>query len=779
MSGRSRPPDGAAGAGGTAPRACFSLLSVGALAQLAQLLLTRELMVQLDGDELAIGLMLAAWLLWVGAGAALARAVPRPTDARWCGGAVVGAVLSLPVVLVCVRLARPLFHTPPGAPLSLLDSAVLALAACFLPCVCLGMLFPLLVTRSGLPAAKVFAWEALGALLGGAAFVFVLVGRLTPVAIASAAGLLGIVAMTWLQGPARRFGRPADQARPRRAPGRALAGVAVAGLTVATAAGAWVDGWAEAVRWRRLLPGFMLEATRESPYGRYAVLGSAGQVSLFLDGRLVCDAPDTHAAGVAVHTTLLQHAHPATVLLIAQDAYGAVRAARRHHPERVDCVVLERVPLDLLARFADLDRSAGGPDGNVRIVEGDAAAFLHRSQIRYDAILIDMPGPSTLGLNRFYTHELFQAAAERLSPDGVVGVVLAGAENEPTPELAARNALIFSTLRSVLPDVVVTPGQTCLMVARRRGSGAAPLTLDVVELDGRLLRRGVESPAYRALLASDPFPSELAERLARALAAAQADVEAEPAINRDLRPVACWATRLAAARRFEPRTVAFLRSLPTATMTILVLIGVGGLAVALGNRVSRSDGAPGRTKAGLVVASGAIGLTVMTLQLAVLLWFQTRAGQAYEALALLAALFMAGTAGGSLLFGTAARPRPVALGSQTLLLVVAGLVPLAPGATGPLALAAAAALSVLLGLLLGAHFAACAALWPGETAAAAGAGALYAADVLGAALAALAVPAVVIPVHGFAAAGGWAAAYAGVAMASVLAARVGRAAAHR
>ena len=46
------------------PSAIASFVVNGLFAQLAQILILRELLVVLDGDELALGVMLAAWLVW-------------------------------------------------------------------------------------------------------------------------------------------------------------------------------------------------------------------------------------------------------------------------------------------------------------------------------------------------------------------------------------------------------------------------------------------------------------------------------------------------------------------------------------------------------------------------------------------------------------------------------------------------------------------------------------------------------------------------------------------
>jgi spermidine synthase len=766
-----------------------AFLTVGLFAQTAQILLLRELLVALDGDELALGVMLAAWLLFVGLGAVLAAPAARAhLPGRHYALCLALAVCSLPPALVLVRLARPILHTPLGTPLGLGHSVLLSCAAVAIPAACIGLLFPLMVRVTRARPAIAYGAESIGALLGGLLFVFVVVTRLSPLAIGAGAGLLAAGAAAGLLGPARGAHKTER--------GVLIALVLACGL--GTALGGRADASLHGLRWAEALPGYELLATRESPYGRYSVLEASGQVSLFLDGRLQHDVPDPHAAGALVHTALLQHPEPLAVLIIGGGLAGNVQRALEHGPQRVDLVELDPAPQRLLEAHAPPAVLRGLDAPQVRVHHADPAALLDGSLRRYDAIIVDVGDPSTLGLNRLYAERFIRAAAGHLEPGGVLAIGISSEADLPGPLMRRRNAVVYHTVRGALPETIATPGDPCLVIGRRgtsSGPGSEPrppMTLDPDELARRLQERGAEAPAYLAMLYADPYPADRAAIVNRELAAwpdaapqrSALDLLEAPGgaltpppvspraadrINTDSTPRAYWFTRVFESAKHEPRLLPLVEGLPVAVRWALGVAAAGALlaAVLMRRGPHRPPGDRDRAaQAGLSLASATYAFAVMAMQVAVVLWYQSRLGQVYVGLALLTAAFMSGVSIGSLLAGRLGRPRAALLATQAALIALAGLALLSGGLIGPGAVTVTAFLCAgALGVMLGGHFACCAALWSSRAAGAVGAARwLYGADLVGGAAAALVIAAVVVPGDGLAAALLWAALFAGVAI---------------
>jgi len=83
------------------------------------------------------------------------------------------------------------------------------------------------------------------------------------------------------------------------------------------------------------LPGLL--AVHDTPYGRTAVTGRLGQVTVFHNGALASESQGTSAEEF-VHLAALQCPAPRRVLVLGGSAEGLVREVLKHGPERVEVV---------------------------------------------------------------------------------------------------------------------------------------------------------------------------------------------------------------------------------------------------------------------------------------------------------------------------------------------------------------------------------------------------------------------------------------------------------
>ena len=90
---------------------------------------------------------------------------------------------------------------------------------------------------------------------------------------------------------------------------------------------------------------------------------------------------------------------------------------------------------------------------------GEAAPY------RYDVVLVNLPYPSTLELNRFYTEEFFQMVRSALKADGLVVFPAPGSLTYIGPGMRDLNLMLRAGLQAVFPHVRAIPGDTNLWLA--------------------------------------------------------------------------------------------------------------------------------------------------------------------------------------------------------------------------------------------------------------------------------------------------------------------------
>lgn len=606
---------------------------LGGASLVAQVLAVRELLYVFYGNEFFMGWALFAWLFWVAAGAWMTgrRDGRMPPGTRPLAICHAAAAVALPAVLAGIRSARiwvtPVAGAMPNLPAAL-GFAFLALAPL---CLLLGGQFVagVAIWRRASPSApagwiqgKAYGWETAGFVAGGLLFNFFGAGREEFLV----AGLLGgLHAGT-------AWGLLAAGKEPSR-----LARAGLATLLCGSAALAAFSGRAgqATAAWR--YPEQQLLESRQSIHGNWAVTAIGPQIHFHGNGLLLGTGEEQMAGEILVHYPMLWHPRPRRVLLIGNGFNGALSELLKHAPDRVDYVELDPELIDLARTRAGPLSRAALEDPRVRIVFDDGRHHIRRrtdepDRDAYDVVIINLPNPGTLLVNRFFTQEFYRDVRRRLAPGGVLAVQLSFSPDYLGPELEELGASIFRALQAEYGSVRLLPGYELLYLASD-GRHRPP---EPEELADRY--------AARELRTDFVFPAAIAERLGtdRIRQVREAfEANATARINRDFRPVACRYNLVYWLRSFHPRAAAVMRRLGGAGWTwglagiVLAVLGMGGA-------VSR-----GGIRQTAAWAKGAGSFTLMGSELILLLSYQSLCGHLHYRLALLLAALMLGMAAGA------------------------------------------------------------------------------------------------------------------------------------
>jgi len=658
---------------GTRFRVPGLLFLVGFSAIVAQTLLLRESLVVFGGNELAIAVVFAFWLLGTSAGAAagaiVASRLHRPlTLLLW--------VVPLPAAMLgpavaAMRSMRTILAIPAGELVGVPQMALAALAAVMPVSFFVGFAFPtascavrMTGASPGGSIGRTYVFEGLGAVLGGAALTFVLLGRLETFRIWYVTVLFVVVGSQLLM-----LGMRVN--RLRRDIVRAvclllaLCGVApLAGKLASTSA---------AARWRATSTSEMV-ASHDSIYQNIAVGLDQEQYAVYNDGLVGEVFPDDYANRIAAMVVMAEHPEPRKVLVIGSGLAGFVGHILAYPVERLDYVELDPAMFDVLgellpeeARAAcdDARFAAFAVDGRffIKAVHADPEA-IERARIMgagrftpcaYDMIIVNLPDPASAMLDRFYTREFYEEAAGIIAPSGVLVTSFTLAENYYCRELWDYAASLYHTLKDVFPHVSVSPPGapgTGNYLFASRAPGIATDQPDI--LAGRYESFGVAPTELKAIYES-VWPAEKTRFVKRTL-------EGHPkvVINTDLAPAGFFLylrllDKFAGGRFFTVLDrLAGIRS--THVLALLVILLLVRLAYVLATR--RSVERHARFNA--VAAVAGAGFAAMALEMALVFSFQTTLGYIYRDMGLVVALFMVGLA-----FGGALATRLVSLSPRT------------------------------------------------------------------------------------------------------------------
>lgn len=704
------------------------VLTYGGLTLAAQVLILREVLVLAQGQELKLGLALWCWLLWTGLGSlAGGRLLARSAVGRSrLGGLLICLALLFLAILVFLRALPVLGLVQTGQALSPGRAAALFVILLAPFCFLSGAFFPLacqaLRGRFGAGAGgRVYALEALGAAVGVALLQVLLWGRVPSLALGLGAALLVLfAALLWAPSPTLAV----------RLPG----GLAAAGLTAGLLFSQQLDlmtrGWQ--------FPGRRLLAAVDSPYALLTASREAEQVSFQANGVWHFTWPDPYSAEQAVQVALLAHPEPRRVLLLGGGVAGLVpEILKTRSVSRLDYVEadpeLVRLALQLLPRGAASPLKAP----QVQVIYEDARRFVEHTPETYDVILLALPEPKNVQLNRFYSQEFFAAVRLRLSPGGVFSFGLTGSTAVLSPLRAGYLASMQATLARIFPAVLALPGEQVRFLA---SPTPGTLTADPRVLATRLESRDLGLVYLHHHTLETELSRERQEFLAKALS------QSQPEVNRDLMPRSFF-YEMALAGSLEgvglEGVLTTLKRLPAWAPVLAWLAAALGLL----GLVRRRPGALPLLQVTLVGA-GALALEILAL-----LTFQIYSGYLYRQLGLLMAAFMLGLAAGGA-WGVRQAGRsgrlPALQGAQALLVGAAawGLAHLPAGSQQQTLVATGTFVVLTAGGFAAGGVFALATARQGQNSGPGPEGRLYAADLLGATLGALSVSLLVLPVWG-------------------------------
>jgi spermidine synthase len=418
-------------------RLTVCIVAVGLTSIVTQVILLREFLSVFYGNELVIGVLLANWMILTGAGAFLGRYLAR--SERDLLPALLLLLATVPYATVLgLRLLRNLVF-PVGVMVGIVpilwSSCILLIPCCILS----GSAFALLAglqSRTEQPGSIgfLYAGEAIGSVVGGVLFSLVLFHFLNTFQSLAALMALDLAAALFV-------------VRDRRKVRRVIWGFAIALLLPVLVLN--VDLFTK----RFLFPDQEIVFSRDTPYGSLTVTKQAEQENFYENNVLLSSAHDATGAEESVHYAMVQPESPRTVLMISGALMGAVHEVFKYNVQRLDYVEVNPFLIDLAQKY-----SPSLSDRRVNVFKADPRVFVRETPSKYDVVLLNIPEPSTIQINRYYTLEFFRDLKARMNPDGILSLALLPSTEYQSDEARGINSTMMNTLKAVFKEVLIVPG---------------------------------------------------------------------------------------------------------------------------------------------------------------------------------------------------------------------------------------------------------------------------------------------------------------------------------
>ena len=415
---------------------------LGFLATGGQVLLLREIVSSLNGDELFIGTSLFGWLLAVAFGSFLGGKFKRPGQSLYLF--IIGSLM-LPLSIILTKLSPVIMGNTIGqiVPfwLAFLVSIIMVGPTAFIS----GWLFASITSEGHKPAAsivQVYLFEGLGAFVGGIIVVAMLGTVYSTFAMAIAVGLIVISGLFISQKRTRII---------------FLAAITLSCLAIIYFLAPALDRYFDTVRYS----SYQIKDSFDTPYGHTAILSRDNFLTVMTDNTIEASYPDLNAAENYLLPPLLYFPEARDILYIGRAELGVMQLADSISGLKVTAIDPRKSLSESLAKIFNISP-------NLLRLDDDPVAYFTKasSLIKYDIIIINSGEPDNYKTNRLLTEHFFILAKLLLKSNGILYVPTDyDTDRHISPEKSTALATLASTLKGVYPNIFLWPGEMTLFFA--------------------------------------------------------------------------------------------------------------------------------------------------------------------------------------------------------------------------------------------------------------------------------------------------------------------------
>jgi spermidine synthase len=417
-----------------------NLLMVGFVSSSVQLLLIREMLNVTGGYELITGIFLGSWLLTSAAGSVLAGKSDLNDLKRINLLFSISPFFSIALLLFLSRLLLSTGQTP-----SLLGSIIYTLIMLLPFCFISGFTFIKLLSSARsvnrYEAGRSFSVETTGGIVAGLIITFLTSGFLNTYQLLLLVTLFAI-SYSLLTYYVRKVN----------------AGL-ILKIIVALAAATIIIFNADIFFRQILMPGVTIVNTTDTPYGNITTGNYKGELSTYYNQRLLSYKEDVIEREEDVHYAMLQCTDPGNVMLISGALNSHLKEIEKYPVKSI--VYIERDP--------ELTRSlmtyADTLPNKLSIINDDALKYIRKNNELFDVVLVLVPPPATLQLNRYYTTEFFREVKSKMNDGGIFMCSPGQGQDYFNKESVQLYSSIFNSMSNVFRNVMPIVGHKLYFIA--------------------------------------------------------------------------------------------------------------------------------------------------------------------------------------------------------------------------------------------------------------------------------------------------------------------------
>ncbi len=208
------------------------------------------------------------------------------------------------------------------------------------------------------------------------------------------------------------------------------------------------------------LKGADILISKGSNYGPVILAKKFGVESLYVNGSQVATSEDKAGDEEFIHSVFSARSGIKDVLFIGSYFSGQVQEILKYKINTLDCLDINPV-LSALSR----GRVKLKEKEKVNFIVDDPRLYLSETEKKYDCIIMNMPAPSNIALNRYFSLEFFKLIGEHLTGRGIFSFRIPSRADILSPRIAQFNSCIINTLDLAFGNWLLIPSDSMIIIA--------------------------------------------------------------------------------------------------------------------------------------------------------------------------------------------------------------------------------------------------------------------------------------------------------------------------
>lgn len=450
----------------------YLLIFLGISGLLSQIVLLREFLLIFNGNELVVSLILFFWMLITAGGALLGRySVKFKSDLPLLTLTVLTGTIPL-ITAFLINISKSIAF-PPGAMVGVTEMAIMVFVLLLPFCLLSGYTFSFLAWRFSVEThrnntGKAYALEAIGSIAGGVLINFVLIYLFNSFIILLLLATLSLFLS----------GLIANQIQYKKT---SLTLWIVAAVVLLGGVNLKMEETARSIFFKNQ----EIIKMKDTPHGHITITQKNEQKNFFLNNQFLFDNKNIVQGEEAIHYPMSQLDSAGNVLIVSGGVAGMLKELLKYPIDQIDYVEYNPYIVKLAGDF-----SKGLDNEKVRVFHMDPRQFIRESGEKYDAVILNIPEPSSLQANRYYTQSFFRDAKKILTEDGILSFTLLPYSNYLEEEKARVLSTVYSTVAEFFPHIRIIPGEKhYFLCSQRKYDQAITQQIQKKEINTRYVNR--------------------------------------------------------------------------------------------------------------------------------------------------------------------------------------------------------------------------------------------------------------------------------------------------